>query len=109
MSTLSLNTVCAGQARRQHGFRFLKRLATVLLPLLLIGCASQRLHEEGMDLVDQGHVEEGLAKLEAATKSEPENFSYRLDLIRTKDRRQSARRRSTRYSCQVLQCRAQDR
>lgn len=71
--------------RRQREFRFILRFATALLILLLYGCAAQRMHNEGMDLIDQGHVEEGLAKLEAASKSDPENFSYRLDLIRTRD------------------------
>lgn len=71
--------------RRCREFLFLRRIATALLPLLLFSCAAQQLHEEGMDLVDQGHVEEGLAKLKAAIKSDPGNFSYRIDLIHTRE------------------------
>jgi len=72
--------------RRRREFRFTRQLAITLLPLLLFGCAAQQLHDQGMDLIDQGQVDQGLAKLEQASKTDPENFSYRLDLIRARDR-----------------------
>lgn len=61
-------------------------LISMLLVLLLFGCAAQRLHDEGMDLVDNGHITEGLARLEEAAKSDPGNFGYKIDLIRTRAR-----------------------
>jgi general secretion pathway protein D len=51
---------------------------------ILVGCAGQRLHSSGMTLVQDGHVEEGLAKLELASKADPENLYFRADWIRTK-------------------------
>jgi len=57
-----------------------------LLCLAIAGCAAARLHDEGINLVDRGQVEAGLAKLAAAAKSDPENFSYRIDLIQTRTR-----------------------
>lgn len=86
MPKLMCNAIIGKQNRRRPVFRFSRRLVIALLPFLLFGCAAQRLHDEGMDLVDQGQVKEGLAKLKAAIKSDPGNFSYRIDLIRAHDR-----------------------
>ncbi|MBI1425279.1 MAG: type II and III secretion system protein [Gammaproteobacteria bacterium] len=80
------NTANSEPNCRRREFYILRRLAAALIVLFMAGCAAQRLHEEGMDLIDQGHVEEGLVKLEAASKSEPGNFSYRIDLIHSRDR-----------------------
>ncbi len=51
---------------------------------VLAGCAGQRLRNSGMTLVQDGHIEEGLAKLEQASKAEPDNLSFRADLIRSR-------------------------
>jgi general secretion pathway protein D len=57
---------------------------TLLAVAVLAGCAGQRLRNSGMSLVEEGHVEEGLAKLEQASKAEPNNLSYRADFLRSK-------------------------
>src|SRR5882757_7072899 len=52
-------------------------LATVLT---LVGCASGRLHREGSKAIDSGNYEEGVAKLEQASRKDPGNLSRKLDL-----------------------------
>lgn len=62
-----------------------RNTALVLLAVaVLAGCAGQRLRNSGMTLVQDGHIEEGLAKLEQASKAEPNNLSFRADLIRSR-------------------------
>jgi general secretion pathway protein D len=71
-----------------HGFLLgLRRNAALLLLVLatLAGCAGQRLHWDGMDLLEEGHVEEGLVKLEQASKADPDNVSYRRDWLRKRE------------------------
>jgi general secretion pathway protein D len=48
--------------------------------LLLAGCAAQRLHQEGLDLLDAGQVEAGLARLEQAVAADPTNGKFRAAL-----------------------------
>lgn len=67
-----------------------RHLALLLSASLLLSCAGSRLHDDGMTLIEQGNVEEGLAKLDAAVKEEPGNLSYRSDLL--KKRQQYMRR-----------------
>jgi general secretion pathway protein D len=55
------------------------------LIFILGGCANQKLHNEGMDLVHEGHTEEGLQKLEQSSKADPENLPYRNDYLRSKN------------------------
>lgn len=47
---------------------------------LIAGCAIDRLHREGLAAIDDGHYEEGIAKLEQAVKDDPDNLTFRLDL-----------------------------
>ena len=64
----------------------MKRL-TIAAVFLLAACATgQQMHREGLDLVDAGQFEEGLAKLDAAASAEPHNQRYRLDLLRARER-----------------------
>jgi general secretion pathway protein D len=55
------------------------------LILILGGCANQKLHNEGMDLVQDGHLEDGVQKLEQSSKAEPGNMPYRNDYLRSKN------------------------
>jgi general secretion pathway protein D len=55
-----------------------------LVGVILTGCAGQRLHNNGMTLVQEGHLEEGLIKLQQASEAEPDNISYRNDFLRSK-------------------------
>lgn len=54
--------------------------AVIAACLLLSGCAAQRLHQEGMELLDAGQVDAGLAKLQEAVVAEPTNGKYRAAL-----------------------------
>lgn len=57
----------------------------VLVLALLAGCAGQQAHREGMALVAEGRVEEGLARLSQATEEAPGNPGYRADLLRHRE------------------------
>ncbi|MBS0387505.1 MAG: hypothetical protein JSR15_03405, partial [Proteobacteria bacterium] len=48
--------------------------------ITLAGCASERLQREGLKDVDAGEYENGLGKLERASRADPHNLSYKLDL-----------------------------
>lgn len=61
--------------------RLLLRLTSVAgATLLLVACASSRIHNEGMREVEAGQYESGIQKLEQAVKQDPGNTTYRLDL-----------------------------
>jgi general secretion pathway protein D len=49
---------------------------------VLIGCASQQLSSEGMKLIQDGQVEQGLAKLARASELEPTNSQLRVDYLK---------------------------
>jgi len=53
--------------------------------LFLVACAAQRSYEEGIGLIEQGKLEEGLARIEEAAKLEPENRRFRAALFRERD------------------------
>ena len=62
-----------------------RRYAALILFLALAGCAGQQLHSDGMALMEEGRAEEGLDKLERASKADSDNLSYRADWIRQRD------------------------
>ncbi|WP_241024623.1 secretin N-terminal domain-containing protein [Burkholderia sp. Ac-20365] len=49
----------------------------VIVPVLLGGCAAERAYRDGKDLVAQGKVDEGLAKLQQAVTQDPRDAHYR--------------------------------
>jgi len=55
-------------------------LSVLLLSALTAGCATDRLHRQGLRAFEQGAFEEGIASLEQAVKEDPSNLEYRLDL-----------------------------
>jgi general secretion pathway protein D len=59
-------------------------LALLAAAMLLAGCATQALHNKGLEQIQEGQMEEGLAKLEAASVAEPGNPTYRADLLRSR-------------------------
>jgi general secretion pathway protein D len=60
-------------------------MSMLLIAALLAGCAGERMHKEGMNLLDEGRIEEGLEKLAEAAKAEPDNVSYRTALVRNRE------------------------
>ena len=54
--------------------------ALLMMALLSSACTGARLHHDGLDAVDNGRYEEGLVKLEQATRENPRNLEYRLAL-----------------------------
>ena len=61
--------------------RLISRVGVALLSgLLASSCASTRLHQQGIDAVEQGQYEVGLDKLSQAANNDPGNLAYRLDL-----------------------------
>lgn len=68
-------------------FRFMGRhlMPAALLCASLAGCAGSKLHQDGLTLMAQGRTEEGLAKLTEASRAEPNNLSYRADLLRSRE------------------------
>ncbi len=68
-------------------FESLPRRKTALALLAvaaLAGCANHQLHRSGMTQVQEGNLEEGLAKLEQASKAEPDNLAFRSDWLRSR-------------------------
>jgi general secretion pathway protein D len=59
--------------------------AALILLAMLAGCASDKLHKEGMAQIQDGHAEEGIATLERAAREQPENLSIRADLKHHRD------------------------
>jgi general secretion pathway protein D len=54
------------------------RICLAVLCLTLAGCAGKALHREGMDLVATGYPQEGLLKLEQASREAPDNPVFRM-------------------------------
>ena len=69
--------------RRARGLR--NGAGIVLAAFLLLGCAAQRMHDEGRALIDEGRVEEGLARLQEASHEDPSNRAIRADLLRSRE------------------------
>lgn len=55
------------------------------LAILLVGCAGQRAYDDGMSLIEAGRIDEGLAKIDEASRLEPSNRKYRQAYFRERD------------------------
>ena len=55
------------------------RLIVVAGVLALAGCAAQRLHDEGMRHVAEGHSDAALSNLKEASRLDPTNARFRID------------------------------
>src|SRR5882757_1367595 len=53
---------------------------SLLIAALLLGCAADRLHHEGLADVERGNYEAGVSKLADAVAQDPKNMMYKLDL-----------------------------
>ncbi|MES2298406.1 MAG: tetratricopeptide repeat protein [Pseudomonadota bacterium] len=56
-------------------------MRALALTLVLGACAGPKTYQEGVSLLDQGKVEQGLAKMEEAVRQDPGNNEYRIGLI----------------------------
>jgi general secretion pathway protein D len=63
----------------------MKHLSFLAIAMLLAACAGQRSYEDGIGLIEQGRLEDGLARIEEAARLEPENRQYRAALFRERD------------------------
>ena len=52
-----------------------------LLALILSGCAGTMHHQEGLRLLAEDKQDEGIAELREATRSEPDNKQFEIDLL----------------------------
>jgi general secretion pathway protein D len=60
-------------------------LSLLFLSLALFGCAAQRAYDEGIALIESGHIEAGLAKVDEAARQEPGEHRYRLSYVRQRE------------------------
>lgn len=60
------------------------RLHILAVTLLLTACAGSQTFKEGNALLDAGQVDQGLAKLEQASREDPHNAEYRIVLLNRK-------------------------
>jgi general secretion pathway protein D len=54
------------------------------LLLMLAGCVTNPAHQEGLELVNQGRLEEALSKFEQANREAPENREFRIHYLNTR-------------------------
>ena len=64
---------------------FPRRLSVLLLSALVAGCATDRLHREGVMAFEKGAYEESIASLQQAVEKDPSNLEYRSDLRARRD------------------------
>jgi general secretion pathway protein D len=57
---------------------------SLALAVALSACAGPQTFKEGKALIEQGQIEQGLAKLEEAVRQEPGNAEYRIGLLSRK-------------------------
>ena len=62
-----------------------RTVLAVMLGLALAGCAADRMHREGVSLIEDGNLEEGLSKLEQARQADPGNAAYKKDWLLQRD------------------------
>ena len=72
-------------AAARRGTHCLKLLAVLSAALLIASCASEAQRREGLALISDGRYEEGLAKLDAARKADPNNAAARRDTLSQKE------------------------
>ena len=53
--------------------------------LALAGCAADRMHWQGISLIGEGKLEEGLSKLDQAKQADPGNAAFKKDFLLQRD------------------------
>ncbi len=59
----------------------LRGMLAMIVVLVVAGCAGKPAYREEIGLSDQGRIEEGLERMQQATKDAPDNVQYRMALI----------------------------
>jgi len=59
--------------------------AALLVLLVLAGCAGEQAYRDGIQLLEVGRLEDGLARLEEATREAPDNLAFRSALLRNRE------------------------
>jgi general secretion pathway protein D len=59
----------------------LRAAAVAVAVLVLAGCAGEQAYRDGMNLIDQGQYEQGLARLQEASNLSPSDDRYRMALL----------------------------
>ena len=72
------------QVEDQSKRRGISAVVLLTAAVLLVGCATQAMHNKGLELVQEGKFEEGVSNLESAKNAEPDNLIYRSDWLRTR-------------------------
>jgi general secretion pathway protein D len=60
--------------------------AALVFVLVLTACATDQAFVTGREMIEQGRVEEGLQRMEAAAKANPGNIEYRAAYLRERDK-----------------------
>jgi general secretion pathway protein D len=60
-------------------------LGTLLSTVLVVGCAADKLHRDGLAEVERGNYETGVSELAQAVQHDPNNLTYKLDLAARRD------------------------
>lgn len=63
-----------------------KALTLIACTVMLLGCASSRMHSNGMRLMEDGQEEEGLKLLQESSRLDPTNAEFRIDMLKQSDR-----------------------
>ncbi|AXS81040.1 secretin N-terminal domain-containing protein [Dechloromonas sp. HYN0024] len=71
--------------RPKTGVRSAVTLITLCIATLFAGCASDLHHYQGISLTDEGHYEEGLAKLDLARQEAPKDVKKQQAYIQQRD------------------------
>jgi len=62
-----------------------RKMLPIMIALLLAGCAADRYRQEGLALIKEGHLDEGLAKLSLAKQTDSHDASIRTDWLLQRD------------------------
>jgi general secretion pathway protein D len=62
-----------------------RKILPVALVLVLAGCAAERYRQHGLTLINEGKLEEGMAELALAQKTDPGDASIRKDWLLQRD------------------------
>ncbi|MEO8388956.1 secretin N-terminal domain-containing protein [Polaromonas sp.] len=91
MKTIEQRAALSGSARHAGGAREVRRTMTpvasgVLICLLLSACAGARYHADGMNQLEEGKVDSGIASLKKATELDGSNQNYKIDYLVQRDK-----------------------